>query len=150
MGTRYNRLAEAVLTSTYNLFFWAEIWKISEFLYEILDCISDAKFLHADNDDSWQTALKNRFIWASAWQNLLNGMCAQGKLKSAWASVQSDRIPMSAQRRLWSDWADVQADLSLRLAHMLFCWFCHALAHLSLRWAHMSKVSFRKLWLTYA
>ena len=34
------------------------------------------------------------------------------------------------QQRLWSDWADAQADLSLRWAHMPFCWFCHALAHL--------------------
>ena len=32
--------------------------------------------------------------------------------------------PMSVQRRLWSDWADAQADLSLRWAHMPFCWFC--------------------------
>ena len=31
--------------------------------------------------------------------------------------------PLSAQRRLWSDWADAQADLSLRWAHMPFCWF---------------------------
>ena len=33
--------------------------------------------------------------------------------------------PLSAQRRLWSDWVDTQADLSLRWAHMPFCWFCH-------------------------
>ena len=32
--------------------------------------------------------------------------------------------PLSAQRRLWSDWTDAQADLSLRWAHMSFCWFC--------------------------
>ena len=38
--------------------------------------------------------------------------------------------PLSAQQRLWSDWADAQAELSLRWAHMPFCWFCHALAHL--------------------
>ena len=30
----------------------------------------------------------------------------------------------SGQRKLWSDWADAQADLSLRWAHMPFCWFC--------------------------
>ena len=28
----------------------------------------------------------------------------------------------------WSDWADAQADLSLRWAHMPFCWFCHEAA----------------------
>ena len=33
--------------------------------------------------------------------------------------------PLSAQQRPWSDWADAQADLSLRWAHMPFCWFCH-------------------------
>ena len=31
----------------------------------------------------------------------------------------------------WSDWADAQVDLSLRWAHMWFCWFCHEAAHLS-------------------
>ena len=29
----------------------------------------------------------------------------------------------SALRRFWSDWVDAQADLSLRWAHMSFCWF---------------------------
>ena len=28
------------------------------------------------------------------------------------------------------DWADAQADLSLRWAHMLFCWFCHEVAQM--------------------
>ena len=37
--------------------------------------------------------------------------------------------PLSTQRRLWSDWANAQADLSLHLAHMPFCWFCHDVAH---------------------
>ena len=31
----------------------------------------------------------------------------------------------------WSDWADAQADLSLRWAHMPFCWFSHEAAHFS-------------------
>ena len=30
----------------------------------------------------------------------------------------------------WLDCSDGQADLSLRWAHMPFCWFCHAAAHL--------------------
>ena len=38
--------------------------------------------------------------------------------------------PLIAQRRLWSDWADAQVDLSLRWAHMPFCWFCHDAAQL--------------------
>ena len=28
------------------------------------------------------------------------------------------------------DWASVQSDLSLRWAHMPFCWFCNVAAHL--------------------
>ena len=39
--------------------------------------------------------------------------------------------PLSVQRRLWSDWADAQADLSLCWMHRPYCWFCHAVAHLS-------------------
>ena len=35
--------------------------------------------------------LKLYGIWASAWQNLKNGMCAQWRLRSAWASAQSDQ-----------------------------------------------------------
>ena len=59
-------------------------------------------------------------------------LCAQWRLRSAWASAQSDQsfrcavrmkkpwvlsYSLSAQRRLWSDRADAQADLSLRWAH---------------------------------
>ena len=49
------------------------------------------------------------------------------RMKKAWVLS----YPLSAQRRLWPDWADAQADLSLRWAHMPFCWFCHEAAHLS-------------------
>ena len=37
-------------------------------------------------------------------------------------------VSSCGQRKLWSDWADAQADLSLRWAHMSFCWFCHEAA----------------------
>ena len=30
-------------------------------------------------------------IWAASWQNRRNGMCAQRRLRSAWASAQSDQ-----------------------------------------------------------
>ena len=46
------------------------------------------------------------------------------RMKKAWVLT----YLLSAQRRLWSDWADAQADLSLRWAHMQFCWFCHEAA----------------------
>ena len=35
--------------------------------------------------------------------------------------------------KILSDWADVQADLSLRWAHMHFCWFCHEAAQFQFR-----------------
>ena len=31
------------------------------------------------------------FKWAASWQNQQNGMCAQQRLRSAWASAQSDQ-----------------------------------------------------------
>ena len=37
---------------------------------------------------------------------------------------------LSVQWRLWSDWGDAQVDLSLRWAHMSFCWFCRSAAHM--------------------
>ena len=49
-----------------------------------------------------------------------------GRMKKAWVLS----YPLSAQRRLWSDWADAHADLSLRWAHMPFCWFCHEAAQM--------------------
>ena len=47
------------------------------------------------------------------------------RMKKAWVLSYS----LSAQWRLWSDWADAQVDLSLRWAHMPFCWFCRDTAH---------------------
>ena len=35
-------------------------------------------------------------IWAAAWQNRQNGMCAQRRLRSAWASAQTDQSSLSA------------------------------------------------------
>ena len=60
-------------------------------------------------------------IWAAAWQNQQNDLCVQWRLRSNWADVQSDQ-----SLGLWSDEADAQPDMSLRLAHRSFCWFCHA------------------------
>ena len=31
------------------------------------------------------------YKWAAAWQNQQSGMCAQPRLRSAWASAQSDQ-----------------------------------------------------------
>ena len=84
----------------------------------------------------------NFFISAASWQNQQKWLCAQWRLRSAWASAQSDQSSLSARRKLgslatfwahsedWSDWVDAQADLSLRWAHMR--WFCLEAAHLSM------------------
>ena len=45
-----------------------------------------------------------------------------------WMGSKGPKLSSCGQQRLWSDWADAQADLSLRWAHMLFCWFCHEAA----------------------
>ena len=71
-------------------------------------------------------------------------MYTQWRLRSAWASAQSDQslccLPeeswvlsysLSTQRRHWSDWANAQADPSLCWAHMPLCWFCHKAAFCS-------------------
>ena len=71
--------------------------------------VKDAKFYHVDNKTDY-TAQMCRLVrvfighmsedtfpritahmWASTWQNLQNGMCAQWRLRSAWASTLSDQ-----------------------------------------------------------
>ena len=77
-----------------------------------------------------------RFIWAASRQNQQNGLCTQQRLRSAWASAQSDQSSLSAWRKLgswathWahskdsdSDREDAQADLSLCWAHSHFVGF---------------------------
>ena len=60
--------------------------------------------------------------------------CAQRRLRSVWASAQSDqslrcallmgpKLSSCGQQRLWSDWADAQADLKIRWAHSHFVGF---------------------------
>ena len=44
---------------------------------------------------------------------------------SAWRSIVSLATHW-VHKEKWSDWVDALADLSLRLVHPLFCWFCHA------------------------
>ena len=74
------------------------------------------RMAYAPSKDSDQPAHPPRLIRAFA-----------VRMKKAWVLS----YPLSAQRRLWSDWVDAQADLSLRWAHMPFCWFCHKAAQMS-------------------
>ena len=73
--------------------------------------------------------------------NQQNGMCAQRRLRSAWAVTQSIRVfavrmkkawvlsfPLSIQRRLWSDWADARL-IRVFAGRTSFCQFCNMAAH---------------------
>ena len=57
-----------------------------------------------------QVSLGVRPVWSES------SLCAQ--------LVARDPSFLHADSEDWSDWADAQADLSLRWAHMPFCWFC--------------------------
>ena len=41
-------------------------------------------------------------MWAASWQNQQNWMCAQRRLRSAWATARSDQSSLSAWRKLGS------------------------------------------------
>ena len=62
-----------------------------------------------------QISLSIRPVWSES------SLCAQWVAKGP-------KLSSCGQRGLRSDWADAQADLSLRWAHMPFCWFCHETA----------------------
>ena len=64
-------------------------------------------------------------IWATAWQNQQNGMCAKRRLWSVWASLSAWRkIPIeNAAKTLIRLRVDDQADLSLHWAHSHFVGF---------------------------
>ena len=61
------------------------------------DCPSVA--IGNENGQSYHK-FKNRQLWAASWQNQQNGICAQWRLRSAWASAQSDQSSLCAQ---WVD-----------------------------------------------
>ena len=64
------------------------------------------------NSDSYCASYKritllNNSNWAASWQNQQNGMCAQQRLRSAWASAQSDQnlCAWRKPRSLATHWA---------------------------------------------
>ena len=72
-------------------------------------------------------------------------MCAQRRLRSAWASAQSDQSLRCALNWVAKDPSFLQADsedsdqtgrmprlICLRWANMPFCWFCHDAAQMSI------------------
>ena len=85
-------------------------------------------------------------IWAASWQNQQNGMCAQQRLRSAWASAQSDQslavrmIEETLGPQLPIEWPChcEDTDQTGRMPRLIwvfpwrtsFCWFCHEVAHM--------------------
>ena len=79
------------------------------------------------------------FICAAAQQNQPNDMCAQRRLRSAWASAQSDqsfRCPHEESLATLQRTAKTLIRLGgcpgwskSSLGAQSFCWFCHAAAH---------------------
>ena len=60
--------------------------------------------------------------WAASWQNQQNGICAQRRLRSAWASAQTDQSSLSAWRDLGSlasHWAHSRRKTLIRLGGCL-------------------------------
>ena len=60
-------------------------------------------------------------IYEPAYDKTNKMTCAQSSLRSM-GSLRP-KLSSSGQRRLWSDCTDIQVYLSLRWAHLSFCWF---------------------------
>ena len=69
-------------------------------------------------------------------------MCAQRRLRSAWASAQSDQSLRCPHEE---SWADAQADLSLRRAHSHFVGFVMSRPLLKVLTSHQTFISFLSL-----
>ena len=115
---------------------WWAIWPF----YILFNSISVISEWQEDYHD-WFCALQgSKRIWATALQNQQNDLCAQQRLISAWASVQSDQSihwphektfgPLHIERTVKTDQPRL-INRSLHWAHKPFCWFCHAAIHLS-------------------
>ena len=83
-------------------------------------------------------------IWAASWQNQQNGMCAQRRLRSAWASAQSDhslrcpyeeslgpKLPIQRTAKTLIRLGGCPGWSESSLGAQSFCWFCHEAAHIT-------------------
>ena len=69
-------------------------------------------------------------------------MCAKRRLRSAWASVQSDQsLRWSHKESLCHELSSEDSD---QTAHMSFCWFCHEAAHIHNITTYFLNVQFTK------
>ena len=81
------------------------------------------------------------FVWATARQNQQHDLCTQRRLRSAWASTQSDQSLPCAPRiakdprllHVDSEGSDQTGQMPRLICifagRMSFCWFCHVVAH---------------------
>ena len=123
------------------------VWNNIEFLYgfflnhkaltSMLKAVRQHKSGFVTKPTKWvtQLSLGIRPVWwvftvrlMGRWGPNLSS-CGQRRLWSDLMGSWGPNLSSCRQRRLWSEWADAQANLSLRCAHMPFCWFCHDAAH---------------------
>ena len=71
--------------------------KTSQTLYESMLGILNCMYKRL----KWNTVIA-KMKWAASWLNQQNGMCIQWRLRSTWASAQSDQSSLSAWRKLGS------------------------------------------------
>ena len=92
----------------------------------------------------WDSAVLHVRVW-TVWRNIFYKM-SRLMTKPTKLHVRPAKTQISlCMRPVWSEsslsawrklgslatyWVDVQADLSLRWAHMPFCWFCHEMAQI--------------------
>ena len=85
--------------------------------------------------------LKQFLVWATSRQNQQSGMCGQQRLRSAWASTQSDQSPYCLHEESLGPPIESTAKTLIRqggcagwsessLGAKSFCWFCHEAAQL--------------------
>ena len=105
--------------------------------YAIIDQCSCCALLRSLSNHSMKHLITK---WAASWQNQQNGMCAQRRLRSAWASAQSDQSSLWRLIRLGGcpGWSESS------LGTQSFCWFCDDAAQiLKCPWYFQLSVHYR-------
>ena len=82
--------------------------------------------------------MNSDWIWAASWQNQQHGMCAQRRLRSAWASTQFDQSSMSAWKKLGAlatHWAHSEdSDQTGRMPRLIWVFAGRTVIRLVLSW----------------
>ena len=106
--------------------------------------INDSSLNRWDRALVWILPADSVHVWAATWQNQQNGLCAQRRLRSAWASAQSDqslRCPLSGKLRTQTFFMrTAKNDQTGRTPRLIWvfagrtsvCLFCHEVAQICL------------------